>query len=1742
MLHCPNKNLKAWKDLVSSVGENKAQLLWNEYEGNVPANFYSSHKKTELDKIKSILDSFPFNTIDPSQKEYILKEASKLISPLLLFKGMDGKTNLKGKKFSAHSIENTSWMSASLKDALTYARNTGEIFIFLVDNSNSETVKADGKTKVSDIEKVESELIRNSKAKVVHLDRLDSTTKEKHVVVKGDISNIASVTIGDKVVINTDYKPDGSINTSQEYKHKKELTPESDLDTRLKSLMEELGYKVEEVNEMIKVGSTGKTAFGLADNLNKLIQVVNNNMRGADVLPEEVAHIITRLIRNTPIYDQAMEAVERSKEYKEVLKTYKNVYSSDKDFKEEAIGKIIAKELLKQQGNSSWFNKVIRFLKKLFKGKSLGEPLDSNSVFKNLASDIDNLSRGKKTNYITLEELVNSNMSMSEYLGPLYAIQSNQQDFDDIDSTIQSVSNSVTKINGVYFRNGNVEIVNKGTDIDESVREAVLNKGYKTSYKKSKNRELAEKASKLLYDVLFEDNTNDVTKAMLEFRKRFKEEFFEYEDAVKDNVLNTINITSSDLYSVKASRDKIHSDLKAIDPLVKIYTNVVIADKNTASSVNTLAVFSDGSLGVYDSYSTNRNLGLDDSLSIDDINIFSSRMAWIKETLLKSYGASTVRLHRAIPISVSVLENYGQLAGIKNWNIGTYYNSDAFGLISPDVRENLKEIPLLKELTEDTKVNKLLTKLFEVQELLQKRINSNLRDKQYKDLAKTRLAIVTKAIQSIQLNETYADLHRLVEGIDKFLKAPGRNSIELRDTIEILESIKDVGVLLDPNKDSSIAFLNTNVNRLLYEARESLAFLLEGLHPDIYVTDPVTGKKDLKPVKQGDIFDQFNGLNDYQNPAFSAAADVISEAEIEKLEYLKDFTDKFVPIAKAFETEAKSRGFSGDKLFSPIMDSSGNLISIYNDKFKEDKKQASLNKDTAWFASTHYADTALYDRDLVNLKSYYEGIYGVGSLEVDARMKRFMDANSPYSIDGKVKMYSKYVKPKPYSEMPSKYINPKYEIVNSTKAFKDYYDFYVESNRQFIKWVGPDKLKSTRFVGNFYESTMDVLSNISSKGGSALLDSMLNQSKIREYDSLLGTSVDGVTVDTIPIIGLDPIKKELTEEEKLKIEKEALSKYKKDSIKYKAFIKKESEKLMIEKGKKERSNNLSTSLLLMAQTMINYKTMSEVEEKFIVLQEIVEEQENIHTDQFGENAIDKITSQALKSKMANSNAENFRKITKSIVYGQKIQGKDFKIFGRSGTKLLKEVSDYQTLQALGLDLTSAASNLFGAMANANIIGTEGKWFKSNEFNDSVKEIKTCKKGSKTDLILQNFRFKQRDFMEESLNDLKNTWMSKNLTSTKALSFMNWGDDMVDNALIISVMKNFVVDSDGILKSKGAKTTFNKIKDPNAKSVYDLITVDENGNLDVPLTKEQKVKLYRIIQKTSSKVKGTTSNISLGAGQTSAWMFALMKFRTWIPGMARSRFGDLKVEELTGDIDQGYFMVGISEILRDNIATASKELLALTADTITFGLYKRNVSREASQKALDKFLTQNPEFSEAYESGEFTLDDFMKMRNDKMRMLTKELRILFYSSLTLLALAGLGWEDEDDEYAAILKPLYTIAEKSQREMTFFLNPLTVSEFFSNPTTIMQVFKNTGKLVKNTAEETYEFVSGSENKRDKANIGHYTLKMIPGVNGLNKILGYAYSNMFRDFANLSGDGYVPKKSKKDSKGWLEELLED
>lgn len=148
-ISCPNKRLKIWKDLVQNVGENKAYVLWAEYDGNVPENYY----KESLEIVeKEIADS---KGISENEIKQTLKEDVNYINDFqneskkdyssehsrILFNNKQGKVTVDEvldnilKNFNDLSLEGKTLLEKSKR----LVGRTGAKFQFVSDSQMKQT-------------------------------------------------------------------------------------------------------------------------------------------------------------------------------------------------------------------------------------------------------------------------------------------------------------------------------------------------------------------------------------------------------------------------------------------------------------------------------------------------------------------------------------------------------------------------------------------------------------------------------------------------------------------------------------------------------------------------------------------------------------------------------------------------------------------------------------------------------------------------------------------------------------------------------------------------------------------------------------------------------------------------------------------------------------------------------------------------------------------------------------------------------------------------------------------------------------------------------------------------------------------------------------------------------------------------------------------------------------------------------------------------------------------------------------------------------------------------------------------------------------------------------------------------------------------------------------------------------------------------------------------------------------------
>jgi len=110
------------------------------------------------------------------------------------------------------------------------------------------------------------------------------------------------------------------------------------------------GIAVEAIEDLIQrfEGRYDKGALGVADFAKQLIGLADG--RAIDTFAEEVAHFAIRILKNQKDISvtRALENVIYTDEYASVKEEYKDDYSTEEQFREEALGKVLAKELVEQ--------------------------------------------------------------------------------------------------------------------------------------------------------------------------------------------------------------------------------------------------------------------------------------------------------------------------------------------------------------------------------------------------------------------------------------------------------------------------------------------------------------------------------------------------------------------------------------------------------------------------------------------------------------------------------------------------------------------------------------------------------------------------------------------------------------------------------------------------------------------------------------------------------------------------------------------------------------------------------------------------------------------------------------------------------------------------------------------------------------------------------------------------------------------------------------------------------------------------------------------------------------------------------------------------------------------------------------------------------------------------------------------------------------------------------------------------
>ena len=153
-----------------------------------------------------------------------------------------------------------------------------------------------------------------------------------------------------------------------------------ELDNYLLDFLKNFNVKSKQFEEL--KSKLGVDALGATDSLNKLIWYVKN--RNEETLPEESAHMLVALMgENHPDINELLNNITNWSEYNDIKNQYLPIYKDENKVKIEAVGKLIAKALVKNyKVNGLDKNKLQKALDRILKYiKEILDSISFNNVF-----------------------------------------------------------------------------------------------------------------------------------------------------------------------------------------------------------------------------------------------------------------------------------------------------------------------------------------------------------------------------------------------------------------------------------------------------------------------------------------------------------------------------------------------------------------------------------------------------------------------------------------------------------------------------------------------------------------------------------------------------------------------------------------------------------------------------------------------------------------------------------------------------------------------------------------------------------------------------------------------------------------------------------------------------------------------------------------------------------------------------------------------------------------------------------------------------------------------------------------------------------------------------------------------------------------------------------------------------------------------------------------------------------------
>ena len=588
-------------------------------------------------------------------------------------------------------------------------------------------------------------------------------------------------------------------------------------------------------------------------------------------------------------------------------------------------------------------------------------------------------------------------------------------------------------------------------------------------------------------------------------------------------------------------------------------------------------------------------------------------------------------------------------------------------------------------------------------------------------------------------------------------------------------------------------------------------------------------------------------------------------------------------------------------------------------------------------------------------------------------------------------------------------------------------------------------------------------------------------------------------------------------------------------------------KYFITELQEEASEDLFKNMALYNEMAIKFKYLSEIEDQALALIDLERNKETIRVSTFSKTQYKngKIDVSPDNSK----NAELIESMVKGIIYGQKyLQNDNFdqalatfgklgeKVNAKIGFKLFPEglegrkVSLNKSIDTLnrmfqtttmGLNLTSATSNLFGGTAQSII--NSGKYFTPSDYlateawiNSKMLGLGNTEYQKKTIGALEYFLPLTENYNREFAKKLSLNKLSQENIQDALFWMMRQTDKHVQTVNFFSFLKNSIVQNGEVVNVREFlkkspeyinfyEGTMEQRKAREAKFEEDVKRlIEEKGVLKVgeivdnefvipgvDRRSESVIVLRRKVQQLTKDALGNTTEESRRLIDMNIYGNSFMMFKRWIPRLVDVRVGGLKYNSASDAYEWGRMRTAYSIIAKDLLGSIGNLRNSLVGN-------EKGVEfmREMWEKKKADYERETGKVLDMTES------EFMDLVRRNVKSQIRDL--MFFLVMIGLFLALKANAPDDDEDPAVknqYKFMLRAVDKLKDEIAYFYNPANLLQLVSRglfPSA--GLLNNFGKVVENFMLEIFGLVLQNDEWVESATPIKYVMKQFPLSNQL------------------------------------------